>query len=246
MKATHLLSLSLLPQVSGLLAGHSTAATLRSARRCVSPALGQGDELGGAISSTFGELFSGIFKPNADKEAEIDRAYAEQLEVAKRRKNPKAYAKSLARTEANRAAASSAFQDKFAWQRGKDPLGEFKKRQKAGKVSPLGYEDVPKGGIQLPSASFGVGGEFGVGGKYDNGERFDLRLPFADQGWVDQSAGTKGGWGARLGGAPPSPKKAPPRKQPPRRPAAKQAKEEPAPESGNQFLDWWIKRTTDS
>lgn len=49
----------------------------------------------------------------------------------------------------------------------------------------LGYEDVPKGGIQLPSASFGVGGEFGVGGKYDNGERFDLRLPYVETGWVE-------------------------------------------------------------
>ena len=49
-------------------------------------------------------------------------------------------------------------------------------------VKPLGYEDEPKGGIPMPMASFGVGGEFGTGGKYDNGERFDLRLPFADQG----------------------------------------------------------------
>ena len=40
----------------------------------------------------------------------------------------------------------------------------------------------------MPSASFGVGGEFGVGGKYDNGQRFDLRLPFVDQGWVDESS----------------------------------------------------------
>ena len=38
----------------------------------------------------------------------------------------------------------------------------------------------------MPMASFGVGGEFGQGGKYDNGERFDLRLPYADQGWVGE------------------------------------------------------------
>jgi hypothetical protein len=48
-------------------------------------------------------------------------------------------------------------------------------------------------------ASFGVGGEFGQGGKYDNGERFDLRLPYADQGWVDESANTSGSWFSRLG-----------------------------------------------
>ena len=59
--------------------------------------------------------------------------------------------------------------DKIAWQLERrdnvDPLIEFKKRQKEGKVKPLGYEDTPKGGIQLPMASFGMGGEFGVGGK---------------------------------------------------------------------------------
>lgn len=27
---------------------------------------------------------------------------------------------------------------------------------------------------------------YGQGGKYDNGERFDLRLPYADQGWVGE------------------------------------------------------------
>ena len=51
----------------------------------------------------------------------------------------------------------------------------------------------------MPMASFGVGGEFGVGGKYDNGERFDLRLPYADQGWVDDSAASGRDWMSRLG-----------------------------------------------
>ena len=64
-------------------------------------------------------------------------------------------------------------------------------RQKQGKVKDLGYEDTPKGGIQFPAASFGVGGEFGVGGKYDNGQRFDLRLPYVEQGWVDESSRLK-------------------------------------------------------
>jgi hypothetical protein len=34
--------------------------------------------------------------------------------------------------------------------------------------------------------------EFGVGGKYDNGGRFDLRLPYADQGYVDEDADAMG------------------------------------------------------
>ena len=59
-----------------------------------------------------------------------------------------------------------------------------------------------EGGIPLPLPSFGVGGEFGTGGKYDNGERFDLRLPFVDQGWVDESDSLNSGgasWFSKLG-----------------------------------------------
>jgi len=158
------------------------------ASRCAAPRAGEGDELGGAISSTFGEIFSSMFKPDAEKQAAIDRAYAEQLEVAERRKNPSKSREYMQETEERRRASSKAFEEKFAWQRDKtkDPLIAWKKRQQEGKLTPLGYEDEPKGGIPMPMASFGVGGEFGVGGKYDNGERFDLRLPYAEQGWVDK------------------------------------------------------------
>jgi hypothetical protein len=31
-----------------------------------------------------------------------------------------------------------------------------------------------------------------VGGKFDNGGRFDLRLPYADQGYVDEDADVMG------------------------------------------------------
>ena len=147
----------------------------------------EADDVSGAVANTFGDIFANMFKPSAEKQAEIDRAYAEQLEVAARRKNPAAYKKRLAETEARRRKESEAFQEKFAWQKGDNPLQEFLKRKKEGKIAPIGYEDEPKGGIPLPSASFGVGGEFGVGGKFDNGMRFDLRLPFAEQGWVDES-----------------------------------------------------------
>lgn len=155
--------------------------------------MGQGDELGGAVSSTFGEIFSSLFKPNADKQAEIDRAYAEQLEILERRRNPKAYAAKLKATEDRRKREAAVFREKFAWQNSKDPLAEFKKRRANGQIKDLNYEGTPKGGIPMPMASFGVGGEFGQGGRYDNGERFDLRLPYADQGWVDETSGTMGG-----------------------------------------------------
>ena len=42
--------------------------------------------------------------------------------------------------------------------------------------------------------------EFGVGGKFDNGGRFDLRLPYAEQGWVDEDAGENNFFGNLFGG----------------------------------------------
>lgn len=147
----------------------------------------EAEDVAGAVGNTFGDVFASLFKPNAEKQAEIDRAYAEQLEVAAARKDPVAYRRRLKATEERRRRESEDWKDKFAWQKGDNPLQEFLKRKNEGKIAPIGYEDEPKGGIPLPSASFGVGGEFGVGGKFDNGMRFDLRLPFAEQGWVDES-----------------------------------------------------------
>lgn len=43
------------------------------------------------------------------------------------------------------------------------------------------YKDDPKGGIIIPIAPFGIP-------KFDQGERFDLKLPYVDQGWVDEDA----------------------------------------------------------
>ena len=164
----------------------------------------EAEDVAGAVGNTFGDVFASFFKPNAEKQAEIDRAYAEQLEVAAMRKDPEGYRRRLKATEERRRRESEEWRDKFAWQKGDNPLQEFLKRKKEGKIAPIGYEDEPKGGIPLPSASFGVGGEFGVGGKFDNGMRFDLRLPFAEQGWVDESelapgAGKGKGRNSRLG-----------------------------------------------
>ena len=110
-----------------------------SNQRCAAPIAAEADDVGGAISKSFADLFSNMFKPNAEKEAEIDRAYAEQLEVAERRRNPAAYARKLARTEVNRRKSSEEFAERFAWQKSKDPLAEFKKRLASGKseLSPL-------------------------------------------------------------------------------------------------------------
>ena len=57
-------------------------------------------------------------------------------------------------------------------------IDEWRKRRASGQISDLDdqYGDPKKiGGIPLPMASFGVGGEFGVGGKFDNGGEFLLQ-----------------------------------------------------------------------
>ena len=56
-----------------------------------------------------------------------------------------------------------------------------------------------------------------MGGKFDNGGRFDLRLPYADQGYVDEDADVMGKIGNFFSGgkkkkeeeppAPPAPEK---------------------------------------
>ena len=56
------------------------------------------------------------------------------------------------------------------YKKGEDPIDEWKKRRASGQISDLDdqYGDPKKvGGIPLPGASFGVGGEFGVGGMWD-------------------------------------------------------------------------------
>ena len=150
----------------------------------------EADDVAGAVGNAFKDIFAGFAKSQADKQAEIDRAYAEQLEVAAMRKNPAARRKAFQEMEARRRQSSRQANDKIAWQRStkQDPLVEFRKRKADNKIEKIGYEDVPKGGIQMPMASFGVGGEFGQGGKMDNGARFDLRLPYVDQGWVDDGS----------------------------------------------------------
>ena len=158
-----------------------------------------------------------------------------------RQASPEERAKYFQSVEDRRIKATEEQIEKWAWQKkqygkGEDPIDEWRKRRANGQISDLEnqYGDPKKiGGIPLPSASFGVGGEFGVGGKYDNGGessyvlvdlhflcmcidftwrsripsagwflaeictdtshhrrtgRFDLRLPYAEQGWVDEES----------------------------------------------------------
>ena len=134
---------------------------------------------------------------SGNSKAALDEQWERQQEILRNRRKPQEERnKYFEQVEARRKEASLKQQDMWSWQtktygKGEDPLDEWKKRRAAGTISDLTdqYGDEKKmGGIPLPMASFGVGGEFGVGGKFDNGGRFDLRLPYADQGYVDEDA----------------------------------------------------------
>lgn len=139
----------------------------------------------------------------------LDEEWEKQQEILKFRQSSKENrAKYFEDLEKTRMKVSKEQDEKWAWQRknykkGDDPINEWKKRRESGQISDLTnqYGDPKKiGGIPLPSASFGVGGEFGVGGKFDNGGRFDLRLPYADQGYVDDDADVMGKLGSFFSG----------------------------------------------
>lgn len=138
---------------------------------------------------------SGSSKESLDEQWE-----AQQRILQLRNKSPQERQKYFDEIEKRREEASKKQKDMWSWQtkkyeKGEDPIDEWKKRRADGTISDLEnqYGDPKKvGGIPIPGASFGVGGEFGVWGKFDNGGRFDLRLPYADQGYVDEDADVMG------------------------------------------------------
>ncbi len=148
------------------------------------------------------------FGSGASKEA-LDEQWEAQQEILRNRRKPAAErSEYFKKIEKRREEASEKQNEMWGWQtksyaKGEDPINEWKKKRADGTISDLDnqYGDPKKiGGIPLPSASFGVGGEFGVGGKYDNGGRFDLRLPYADQGYVDDEADVMGKISSFFGG----------------------------------------------
>ena len=148
------------------------------------------------------------FGSGASKEA-LDEQWEAQQEILRNRRKPAAErSEYFKKIEKRREEASKKQIEMWDWQKksyakGEDPINEWKKKRADGTISDLDnqYGDPKKiGGIPLPSASFGVGGEFGVGGKYDNGGRFDLRLPYAEQGYVDDEADIMGKIGSFFGG----------------------------------------------
>jgi len=153
-------------------------------------------------------LFDGWSGMGSGKDR-LDEEWEKQQQILADRRKPKSERDAyFASVEKTRREASQKQNDMWAWQtkkyeKGEDPINEWRKRRESGQISDLNdqYGDPKEiGGIPLPMASFGVGGEFGLGGKWDNGGRFDLRLPYADQGYVDDDADVMGKLGSFFGG----------------------------------------------
>eukprot|EP00540_Astrosyne_radiata_P022845 CAMPEP_0116860598 /NCGR_PEP_ID=MMETSP0418-20121206/22504_1 /TAXON_ID=1158023 /ORGANISM="Astrosyne radiata, Strain 13vi08-1A" /LENGTH=219 /DNA_ID=CAMNT_0004495023 /DNA_START=98 /DNA_END=757 /DNA_ORIENTATION=+ len=137
------------------------------------------------------------FGKDEDREKRRQEQWKVQQEILKERRKPKEdREKYFQKVEERRKKATEKQNEMWSWQtkkygKGEDPIDEWRKRRADGTIPDIDdqYGDPKEiGGIPLPMASFGVGGEFGVGGKYDNGGRFDLRLPYAEQGYVDEDA----------------------------------------------------------
>jgi len=105
---------------------------------------------------------------------ELNDEYAKQQKILEERRAPKNQRdKYFQKVEQRRQVADKERSDNWAWQtktykKGEDPIDEWKKRRADGTIGDLEdqYGDPKKiGGIPLPMASFGVGGEFGLGGK---------------------------------------------------------------------------------
>ena len=105
---------------------------------------------------------------------DLDDEYAKQQAILAQRQAPKADRdKYFRKVEERRKRADDERSRNWGWQtkqykKGEDPIDEWRKRREDGTISDLEdqYGDPKKiGGIPIPGASFGVGGEFGVGGK---------------------------------------------------------------------------------
>ena len=107
---------------------------------------------------------------SGNTKSDLDEQWELQQEILRNRRAPKAERdKYFEKVEARRKEASDKQNDMWSWQtkkygKGEDPIDEWKKRRASGQISDLDNQygdEKNKGGIPLPMASFGVGGEFG-------------------------------------------------------------------------------------
>jgi len=128
-----------------------------------------------AVSGAKSHLQMGLFDGNwgamGSGKDRLDEEWEKQQAILRDRRKPKEEReKYFAKIEERRLEASRKQRDMWAWQtkkyeKGEDPINEWKKRRADGTISDLDdqYGDPKEvGGIPLPMASFGVGGEFGV------------------------------------------------------------------------------------
>ena len=126
------------------------------------------------VTSTTTQLFGLFdgFKAGGSGRDRLDEEWEKQQQILADRRKPKSERdKYFQKVEERRMEASRKQNEMWSWQtktygKGEDPIDEWKKRREDGTISDLDnqYGDPKKmGGIPLPMASFGVGGEFGVG-----------------------------------------------------------------------------------
>lgn len=116
-------------------------------------------------------LFGGMFGRDEEKEREKEEQYRAQQEVLNRRKT-NSWQKGV---KERRQKASRYLNDPDF----KKQCDEENRKKFLAKKAEEGPE--PKFGIIIPIIPVGIP-------EYDGGERFDLRLPYVDNGWVDDDA----------------------------------------------------------
>eukprot|EP00624_Nannochloropsis_granulata_P003426 evm.model.NODE_27316_length_40306_cov_21.155485.2 len=127
-------------------------------------------------------LFDGLFLSDTEKED----AYQKQQEILRARQNPEKQKAYFQEVNKRRATASQNFKEKFNLSKNgkQDPAVKWMELRKKGVIGEREkYEQYGETnrGIIIPQVPFG-------NTKYDEGERFDLRLPYVDEGYVDESA----------------------------------------------------------
>ncbi|KAK4534785.1 hypothetical protein CDCA_CDCA02G0810 [Cyanidium caldarium] len=133
-------------------------------------------------------LFEGLFGGKRRKSPR-DLEREEQMRIMADKLAARREGRHLEGVDERRRKIQEALDTKEKPQPGEDPLIAWKrqrdKERAAGTWKEVGYTEEDESGIPVPMASFGIP-------RYDNGERFDLRLPYVDQGYVDEEADVMG------------------------------------------------------
>jgi len=135
-------------------------------------------------------LFGFGGRPDPQKEAEKQAQLKIQQEILARRKNPKSKDELVKKVDSRREEVAAKVK-KTVYSNLKDeedPLEVWRNAKERGYVKSLGYEAQPQE-IRGQTSIFGLNIPIPLSPidrpEMDNGERFDLRLPYAERGYVD-------------------------------------------------------------